>query len=89
MQKLTGQKATANHAAELLVKRFCTQVSSPETTVLLVDEVRKSLQEDWNVLGANTRQEGGHSSLFTHSSEPIVLWQEAQVSIDFLAASVM
>nr|XP_019598362.1 PREDICTED: origin recognition complex subunit 1 [Rhinolophus sinicus]XP_019598363.1 PREDICTED: origin recognition complex subunit 1 [Rhinolophus sinicus] len=39
LQKLTGQKATANHAAELLAKRFCTQGSSPETTVLLVDEL--------------------------------------------------
>ncbi|XP_032969099.1 origin recognition complex subunit 1 isoform X2 [Rhinolophus ferrumequinum] len=39
LQKLTGQKATANHAAKLLVKRFCTQGSSPETTVLLVDEL--------------------------------------------------
>lgn len=40
MQKLTGQKATANHAAELLAKRFCSQGSPQETTVLLVDEVR-------------------------------------------------
>ncbi|XP_074190819.1 origin recognition complex subunit 1 [Rhinolophus sinicus] len=39
LQNLTGQKATANHAAELLAKRFCTQGSSPETTVLLVDEL--------------------------------------------------
>lgn len=39
LQRLTGQKATANHAAELLAKRFCTQGSSPETTVLLVDEL--------------------------------------------------
>lgn len=39
LQKLTGQKATANHAAELLAKRFCTQGSSQETTVLLVDEL--------------------------------------------------
>ncbi|XP_072628207.1 origin recognition complex subunit 1 isoform X2 [Canis lupus baileyi] len=38
LQKLTGQKATANHAAELLAKRFLTQRSSQETTVLLVDE---------------------------------------------------
>ncbi|XP_011368791.1 origin recognition complex subunit 1 [Pteropus vampyrus] len=38
-KKLTGQKTTANHAAELLAKRFCTQGSSQETTVLLVDEL--------------------------------------------------
>ncbi|KAG8518951.1 Origin recognition complex subunit 1 [Galemys pyrenaicus] len=39
LQKLTGQKATANHAAELLAKRFCTRGYSQETTVLLVDEL--------------------------------------------------
>ncbi|XP_069934609.1 origin recognition complex subunit 1 isoform X2 [Oryctolagus cuniculus] len=39
LEKLTGQKATANHAAELLAKRFRTQGSSRETTVLLVDEL--------------------------------------------------
>ncbi|XP_042532895.1 origin recognition complex subunit 1 isoform X1 [Dipodomys spectabilis] len=39
LQKLTGQKVTANHAAELLAKRFCTRGSSRETTVLLVDEL--------------------------------------------------
>ncbi|XP_038190347.1 origin recognition complex subunit 1 [Arvicola amphibius] len=39
LQKLTGQKATANHAAELLAKRFCSQGSPQETTVLLVDEL--------------------------------------------------
>ncbi|XP_004371787.2 origin recognition complex subunit 1 [Trichechus manatus latirostris] len=39
LQKLTGQKATANHAAELLAKRFCARGSPPETTVLLVDEL--------------------------------------------------
>ncbi|XP_060062194.1 origin recognition complex subunit 1 [Erinaceus europaeus] len=39
LQKLTGQKATANHAAELLAKRFRTRGSSQETTVLLVDEL--------------------------------------------------
>ncbi|KAM5320175.1 origin recognition complex subunit 1 isoform 1-T6 [Glossophaga mutica] len=39
LQKMTGQKATANHAVELLAKRFCTQGSSQETTVLLVDEL--------------------------------------------------
>ncbi|XP_051044383.1 origin recognition complex subunit 1 [Phodopus roborovskii] len=40
LQKLTGQKATANHAAELLGKRFCSRGSpQEETTVLLVDEL--------------------------------------------------
>ncbi|XP_008065751.1 LOW QUALITY PROTEIN: origin recognition complex subunit 1 [Carlito syrichta] len=39
LQKLTGQKATASHAAELLAKRFCTRGSSQEATVLLVDEL--------------------------------------------------
>uniref|UniRef100_A0A4W2DIN5 Origin recognition complex subunit 1 n=1 Tax=Bos indicus x Bos taurus TaxID=30522 RepID=A0A4W2DIN5_BOBOX len=39
LQKLTGKRATANHAAALLAKRFCTQGSSQETTVLLVDEL--------------------------------------------------
>ncbi|XP_064138047.1 origin recognition complex subunit 1 isoform X3 [Loxodonta africana] len=39
LQKLTGQKATANHAAQLLAKRFCTRGSPQETTVLLVDEL--------------------------------------------------
>uniref|UniRef100_H0XDA6 Origin recognition complex subunit 1 n=1 Tax=Otolemur garnettii TaxID=30611 RepID=H0XDA6_OTOGA len=39
LEKLTGQKATANHAAEILAKRFRTQGSPQETTVLLVDEL--------------------------------------------------
>ncbi|XP_057600456.1 origin recognition complex subunit 1 isoform X2 [Hippopotamus amphibius kiboko] len=39
LQKLTGQRATAHHAAELLAKRFRKQGSSQETTVLLVDEL--------------------------------------------------
>ncbi|EPY84501.1 origin recognition complex subunit 1 [Camelus ferus] len=39
LQKLTGQRATANHAAELLAKRFRTRGSSQDTTVLLVDEL--------------------------------------------------
>ncbi|XP_005398640.1 PREDICTED: origin recognition complex subunit 1 isoform X2 [Chinchilla lanigera] len=39
LQKLTGQKATANHAAALLAKRFCSRGSPQETTVLLVDEL--------------------------------------------------
>ncbi|KAM7098320.1 origin recognition complex subunit 1 isoform 2-T5 [Molossus nigricans] len=38
LQKMTGQKATASHAVELLAKQFCTQGSAQETTVLLVDE---------------------------------------------------
>lgn len=37
--KLTGQKATANHAAQLLAKRFCGRGALRETTVLLVDEL--------------------------------------------------
>ncbi|XP_053432465.1 origin recognition complex subunit 1 [Nycticebus coucang] len=39
LEKLTGQKATANHAAEMLAKRFRTPGSPQETTVLLVDEL--------------------------------------------------
>ncbi|KAK1340011.1 hypothetical protein QTO34_018575 [Cnephaeus nilssonii] len=39
LQQMTGQKATATHAAELLAKRFRTHGSSQETTVLLVDEL--------------------------------------------------
>ncbi|KFO20928.1 origin recognition complex subunit 1 [Fukomys damarensis] len=39
LEKLTGQKATATHAAALLAKRFCNRRSSQETTVLLVDEL--------------------------------------------------
>ncbi|XP_060144055.1 origin recognition complex subunit 1 [Globicephala melas] len=39
LQKLTGHRATAHHAAELLAKRFRTRGSSQETTVLLVDEL--------------------------------------------------
>lgn len=72
MQKLTGQKATANHAAELLAKRFRTPGSSQETTVLLVDEVRRGPREDWershmavtDVLGASTGQEGSLAPSF-------------------------
>lgn len=85
MQKLTGQKTTANHAAELLAKRFCTQGSSQETTVLLVDEVRRCPQEDWrrsgvvldwDVLGANTEWEGSCPDSLLHSPEPILWWQD-------------
>lgn len=42
LQKLTGQKATADHAAALLDKRFSNPAPRKETTVLLVDEVRWS-----------------------------------------------
>ena len=38
-QKLTGQKATADHAAALLEKRFSNPAPRKESTVLLVDEV--------------------------------------------------
>ncbi|XP_041646335.1 origin recognition complex subunit 1 isoform X2 [Cheilinus undulatus] len=39
LQKLTGQKATADHAAALLEKRFSNPAPRRETTVLLVDEL--------------------------------------------------
>ncbi|XP_015211125.2 origin recognition complex subunit 1 isoform X1 [Lepisosteus oculatus] len=39
LQKLTDQKATADHAASLLEKRFSTPAPKRETTVLLVDEL--------------------------------------------------
>ncbi|XP_062853159.1 origin recognition complex subunit 1 [Trichomycterus rosablanca] len=39
LQKLTGQKATTDHAASLLEKRFSTPAPKKETTVLLVDEL--------------------------------------------------
>ncbi|XP_072295229.1 origin recognition complex subunit 1 [Eucyclogobius newberryi] len=39
LQKLTGQKATADHAASLLEKRFSSPAPRKETTVLLVDEL--------------------------------------------------
>ncbi|XP_034036666.1 origin recognition complex subunit 1 [Thalassophryne amazonica] len=39
LQKLTGQKATADHAAALLDKRFSNAAPRKETTVLLVDEL--------------------------------------------------
>uniref|UniRef100_A0AAY5F129 Origin recognition complex subunit 1 n=1 Tax=Electrophorus electricus TaxID=8005 RepID=A0AAY5F129_ELEEL len=39
LQKLTNQKATADHAAALLEKRFSTPAPKKETTVLLVDEL--------------------------------------------------
>ncbi|TNM87747.1 hypothetical protein fugu_005968 [Takifugu bimaculatus] len=39
LQELTGQKATADHAAALLEKRFSNPAPRKETTVLLVDEL--------------------------------------------------
>uniref|UniRef100_A0A667YT43 Origin recognition complex subunit 1 n=1 Tax=Myripristis murdjan TaxID=586833 RepID=A0A667YT43_9TELE len=39
LQKMTGQKATADHAAALLEKRFSSPAPRKETTVLLVDEL--------------------------------------------------
>ncbi|CAK6977710.1 origin recognition complex subunit 1 [Scomber scombrus] len=39
LQKLTGQKATADHAAALLEKRFSNPAPRKDTTVLLVDEL--------------------------------------------------
>ncbi|KAM6921955.1 origin recognition complex subunit 1 [Xenentodon cancila] len=39
LQKLTGQKATADHAATLLERRFSNPAPRKETTVLLVDEL--------------------------------------------------
>uniref|UniRef100_A0A8B9KN80 Origin recognition complex subunit 1 n=1 Tax=Astyanax mexicanus TaxID=7994 RepID=A0A8B9KN80_ASTMX len=39
LQKLTNQKATADHAAALLEKRFSMPAPKKETTVLLVDEL--------------------------------------------------
>ncbi|MEE6495550.1 hypothetical protein FKM82_002078 [Ascaphus truei] len=39
LRLLTGQKATADHAAALLDKRFSTPAPKRETTVLLVDEL--------------------------------------------------
>lgn len=43
LQKLTGQKATADHAAALLEKRFSNAAPRKESTVLLVDEVKTQL----------------------------------------------
>ncbi|KAM6456446.1 origin recognition complex subunit 1 isoform 2-T3 [Liasis olivaceus] len=39
LKLLTGQKTTANHAAELLKKMFCTPGSKRKTIVLVVDEL--------------------------------------------------
>ena len=39
LQQLTGQKATADHAANILDKRFSTPDPRRKPTVLLVDEV--------------------------------------------------
>lgn len=65
LQNLTGQKATANHAVKLLAERFCFQGTSQETTVLLVDEVRRC---PWR-----TRKVGFLTMMF---SEPVLGGQE-------------
>lgn len=54
LQKLTGQKVTADHAAALLEKRFSNPAPRKETTVLLVDEVSEGAPAG--------REEGGASS---------------------------
>lgn len=46
LQKLTGQKATPDHAAVLLEKRFSNLAPRKETIVLLVDEVRTIFKEE-------------------------------------------
>lgn len=50
LQKLTGQKATADHAAALLEKRFSNLAHRKETTVLLVDELDLLWTRKQNVL---------------------------------------
>ncbi|XP_018407964.1 PREDICTED: origin recognition complex subunit 1 [Nanorana parkeri] len=50
LKLLTGQKATADHAAALLEKRFSTPASKRETTVLLVDELDLLWTRKQNVL---------------------------------------
>ena len=57
LQKLTGQKATADHAAALLEKRFSNPGPKKESTVLLVDEVRRGATclEPWEDLGVRAR----------------------------------
>lgn len=97
LQKLTGQKATANHAAELLAKRFLTQRSSQETTVLLVDEVRRFPWEDEKsgiVLDCGTPGAIAGSrgcswllSSFIHLS--LFFGGERHMSLDVLAAFVL
>lgn len=52
-QKLTGQKATADHAAALLEKRFSSLAHRKETTVLLVDEVSTPLFSSTSLMGAD------------------------------------
>ncbi|XP_041360027.1 origin recognition complex subunit 1-like [Gigantopelta aegis] len=39
LQALTGQKATPDHAADILSKRFCSTGARRETVVMLVDEL--------------------------------------------------
>ncbi|KAF3835802.1 hypothetical protein F7725_028360 [Dissostichus mawsoni] len=50
LQKLTGQKATADHAAALLEKRFSNPAPRKESTVLLVDELDLLWTRKQNVL---------------------------------------
>lgn len=93
MQKLTGQKATANHAAELLAKRFCTRGSPQETTVLLVDEVRCPWEDrrrngavltfQEQVLGGKEESPGS----FLYSYEPFS-GAERHVSMDCFGAMI-
>uniref|UniRef100_A0A8C9TMW0 Origin recognition complex subunit 1 n=1 Tax=Scleropages formosus TaxID=113540 RepID=A0A8C9TMW0_SCLFO len=50
LQKLTNQKATADHAAALLEKRFSNPAPQKETTVLLVDELDLLWTKKQNVM---------------------------------------
>ena len=49
-QALTGKKATADHAAELLEKHFTTATNKKQTTVLIVDELDLLWTRKQNVL---------------------------------------
>lgn len=82
MQKLTGQKATANHAAELLAKQFCGQGSQKETTVLLVDEVRfrgtrlPHCRDAQAMLGSRQAAQGGRTQYIMGFLSPCFLeWE--------------
>nr|XP_057929389.1 origin recognition complex subunit 1 [Doryrhamphus excisus] len=50
LEKLSGQKATADHAASILEKRFSNLAPRKETTVLLVDELDLLWTRKQNVL---------------------------------------
>ena len=50
LQALTGKKATADHAAELLEKHFTTAANKKQTTVLIVDELDLLWTRKQNVL---------------------------------------